>query len=64
MKNKLERYLKELNKGLHLPGKIKKQITAELSSEIYSRIDDGEELDSIHRHASRTDRRIGSKLRA
>ena len=31
MKNELERYLKELNKGLHLPGKIKKQITAELS---------------------------------
>ena len=47
MKNELECYLKELNKGLHLPGKIKKQITAELSSEIYSRIDDGEELDSI-----------------
>ena len=47
MKNELEHYLKELNKGLHLPGKIKKQITAELSSEIYSRIDDGEELDSI-----------------
>ena len=47
MKNELERYRKELNKGLHLPGKIKKRIMAELLSEIYSRIDDGEELSSI-----------------
>ena len=31
MKNELERYLKELNKGLHLPGKIKKKIKAELA---------------------------------
>ena len=47
MKNELKRYIKEINKGLHLPHKMKKRITTELLSEIYGRIDDGEELNSV-----------------
>ena len=47
MKNELKRYIKEINKGLHLPLKMKKRITTELLSEIYGRIDDGEELNSV-----------------
>ena len=47
MRNELKRYIKEINKGLRLPRKIKKRITTELLSEIYGRIDDGEELNSI-----------------
>ena len=47
MKNELKHYIKEINKGLHLPHKMKKRITTELLSEIYGRIDDGEELNSV-----------------
>ena len=47
MKNELKRYIKEINKGLHLPHKMKKRITTKLLSEIYGRIDDGEELNSV-----------------
>ena len=35
MKNELECYIKEINRGLHLSRKMKKRITAELLSEIY-----------------------------
>ena len=47
MKNELECYIKEINRGLHLSRKMKKRITAELLSEIYGRVEDGEELNSV-----------------
>lgn len=47
MKNELKRYMKEINKRLRLPHKVKKRITKELLSEIYGRIDDGETLISV-----------------
>lgn len=47
MKNELKRYIKAINRGLRLPHKMKKRITTELLSEIYGRMDDGEELNSV-----------------
>lgn len=47
MKNEIDSYMKELNKELCLPKKIKKSIIAELQAEIHCRMEDGEELRSI-----------------
>lgn len=47
MKNDLECYIKDISKDLRSPSKIKKYIEAELLSEIYGRLDNGEELESI-----------------
>ena len=47
MKNNIKRYIKQVDKELYLPHKIKRNIRAELLAEIYGRLDDGEELDSI-----------------
>lgn len=47
MKNDVERYTKEINKRLQLPGKLKKRILTELTSEIYGRLDNGENLDDV-----------------
>ena len=47
MENKINQYVSKVCKGLNLPCKIKKRIKLELKSEIYSRIENGEELDDI-----------------
>lgn len=47
MEKEVKRYIKAIDRRLHLPRRIKKDLLSELSSEIYSRLDDGEELKAI-----------------
>ncbi len=47
MKSDIERYIREIRKGLQLPYKTKKHIIMELKNEIYARLDTGEKLDDI-----------------
>jgi len=47
MGNNLDQYINKIYRGLKLPNKIKRHIKADLTSEIYSRIENGEELNDI-----------------
>lgn len=47
MEKSLNQYINKINRGLKLPNKIKRHIKADLTSEIYSRIEHGEELNDI-----------------
>lgn len=47
MEKELKQYINKIYRGVQLPRKIKKQIKLELTSEIYSRMEDGETLSDI-----------------
>lgn len=47
MENNINKYLNKIYRGLRLPKAIKRQIKIDLASEIYLRIENGEELNDI-----------------